>query len=276
MDRFNSFGWGPSNLEAQADENVKKNEALSALASQNNYATPQGQIDGGWWDIAKVIGTGAKEAALNDETALKAVLEKYDADLQGIINKTDDEANMWGVIGDIYGDGWSVDLAMTEKPAGTWTSIPIYLTAENEFKCRQGKAWNSDTGAVTADEADFETAESGNCTAKAEGLYMVKLDATEKLISSIPTTFGVVGTICGENKWDSDIAMTKGEGVSYSTEAVTLKAGDEIKVRYNNSWDYGDIGNAEDGGNFAIEADGSYIVTVTWTDGAWVLSIAAA
>ena len=75
--RYASFQWGPSNKAAQASEAVQSNISLAALAKQNNYGIPQGQIHGSWWDIAKVLGADAKAA--NSDADLKKALEEYKA-----------------------------------------------------------------------------------------------------------------------------------------------------------------------------------------------------
>ena len=61
-ERFEKFTWGPSNIAVQNTDAVKTDPTLVALAAQNEYATPQGQIHGSWWDIAKVLGTVAETA----------------------------------------------------------------------------------------------------------------------------------------------------------------------------------------------------------------------
>lgn len=144
LERFNAVAWGPSNLKAQADEAVQANPALAALAKQNAYATPQGQIHGSWWDIAKVIGTGVKDAAKGDEAALKAVLEKYETDVYALLNVDPAVARAFTVIGKIASleCNWDADIAMTEEPEGTWTSDVITLAEGDEFKVRQGKSWD--------------------------------------------------------------------------------------------------------------------------------------
>ncbi len=75
-ERFERFQWGPSNLSAQESDSVRSNKALSALAEQNKYAIPQGQIHGSWWDIAKVLGADSKNASSTDD--LKKALENYE------------------------------------------------------------------------------------------------------------------------------------------------------------------------------------------------------
>ena len=53
-------------------------------------------------------------------------------------------------------------------------------------------------------------------------------------------------TAAGENAW---------------TGEVTLKAGDEFKVRADGAWDYS-WGDGEN--NFKCEEDGTYVVTITF------------
>ena len=66
-------------------------------------------------------------------------------------------------------------------------------------------------------------------------------------------------TANGENTW---------------TGEVELKAGDEFKVRCDNNWDVKDWGNAE-GGNFVCEADGTYVVTITFEGGEGTVTVTA-
>ncbi len=73
--RFEEFEWGPSNLSAQKNDKVQANISLAALAKQNSHGTPQGQIHGAWWDIARVLGADAKSAKNDDD--LKRALESY-------------------------------------------------------------------------------------------------------------------------------------------------------------------------------------------------------
>jgi len=163
--RVEQFSWGPSNKAVLELPVVKDNEMLSALAAQNAFATPQGQIHGSWWDIAKVLSTDAKDAALDDETALKAALQKYQDALDSIFSMSDDEKRAFTVIGSFDTapsedfTAWGTDLPMTESPEGTWTSAALTLTEGDAFKVRQGKSWDVAYGkdgqdyVVSAEEA---------------------------------------------------------------------------------------------------------------------------
>lgn len=163
LQRFEQFGWGPSNLNAQANEAVKSDIALSALAAQSAYAVPQGQIHGSWWDIAKVIATAAKEAT--SEEALQDALTQYQASIDGLFSMSDEVKNAFTVIGDINGDGWTIDLPMTKQEDGSWLTDEAYDLAEgNQFKVRQGLSWDVAYG-MNGENYVVETA----------GKYKVKL-----------------------------------------------------------------------------------------------------
>ena len=163
MERFEQQSWGPSNSEAQKSEAVQANPGLAALLAQSPYSTPQGQIHGSWWDIAKVIADDIKAAT--DEAGLKAALDNYSDKINALFNMSADEMNSWSVIGSINGATWSVDLPMEEKD-GAWVTTEAYdLAAGDEFKCRQGKSWDN---AFPADNFVVETA----------GTYYISLNPT--------------------------------------------------------------------------------------------------
>ena len=66
--RYNAVQWGPSNLEAQKNEAVKENIALSALAEQLAYTLPQGQYPGEYWSLATALGDDIIADKLDDAT----------------------------------------------------------------------------------------------------------------------------------------------------------------------------------------------------------------
>ena len=85
MQRFNQFGWGPSNVNAQAKDEVKNDESLLALALQGEHGIPQTQIHGDWWTTAKVLGDNAKDYSSDED--LKSCLEAYEYALQELLKK---------------------------------------------------------------------------------------------------------------------------------------------------------------------------------------------
>ncbi len=165
MERYETYQWGPSNLNAQASEAVQANESLAALAKQNAYGMPQGQIHGSWWDIAKLLGADAKAATSEDD--LKAALESYQTTIDGLFQMTEEQKNAWSVIGSICGTSWDTDFPMTEDPAGTYTSEVLELKAGEEYKVRQGASWDLNFGSDGINGANF--------VVEADGKYQIQL-----------------------------------------------------------------------------------------------------
>ena len=162
--RYEAYQWGPSNLKAQESKDVQSNASLVAFAKQSEYAQPQGQIHGSWWDIAKVLGADAKNAT--SEAELKAALESYETAVKALFSMTEEQKNAWGVIGGICGTSWDTDFAMKETSKGVYESEPLELKAGEEFKVRQGASWDVNFG------VEFNGA---NIVVEKDGKYIVKL-----------------------------------------------------------------------------------------------------
>ena len=171
--RFNNFQWGPSNVAAQANDAVKANASLAALLEQNAVAVPQGQIDGGWWDVAKLLGAQAKAAASDED--LQKALTDYAAALEELLAVTPEQRRAWTLIGTLKGTNWDTDIIMTEGPENTWTSEAIEFTAATQFKVRQGLKWNLDFGygELTAGETVEGVKGGSNMTVAVPGTYVV-------------------------------------------------------------------------------------------------------
>ena len=174
LQRYELVQWGPSNLEAQADDTVVNEKAgttvmgnlsLQALKKQNEYSVVQGQIHGSWWDIAKVLGADAKNATSEED--LKAALVSYEEAITALFSMTEEQKNAWSVIGNICGTSWDTDFPMTEtETKGTYLSEVLELKAGEEFKCRQGASWDVNFG------VEFNGA---NVVVEADGKYQVQL-----------------------------------------------------------------------------------------------------
>ncbi len=141
--RFDALAWGPSNVEVAAMPKVSENPALAALLDQNQYSTPQGQIHGSWWDIAKVIATNIAATDGSDEQ-LRACLQTYEDAIAALFTMSDEEKNAFTVIGafSAYGYNWDTDIAMTNS-GDIWTTDTLTLTEGDEFKVRQGLSWDT-------------------------------------------------------------------------------------------------------------------------------------
>ena len=76
--RFEEKGWGPSNKNAQASDEVQANEALAALAEQLAFCPGQGQYPGAYWDLTTAFGTDINSgmyADADDATLLAALAD---------------------------------------------------------------------------------------------------------------------------------------------------------------------------------------------------------
>ncbi len=91
------------------------------------------------------------------------------------------------------------------------------------------------------------------------------------------TGWGVVGKINGEDCWNADVAMTEDPAGTWKA-TLELKAGDELKVRFEANWDL-NVGadGALNGGNVAIAEDGTYVITLVDNgDGTYSLTVVKA
>jgi len=190
--RLDQFSWGPSNKEAAKSEKAQNDIALKGLAAQAPYAIPQGQIHGGWWDFAKLLG----QTRDTQESDLPGKLEQYRNDLAKYEKMSEEAMNAYGVIGSIaslanttenLSDGqekwtnWGADFAMTKSEKDgkvIWKSVAKITFAENdEFQVRKGQAWTTQYGAVGED--GFSTKDNFKITADKAGEFYVVLTITD-------------------------------------------------------------------------------------------------
>ncbi len=173
--RYASFQWGPSNLKAQASDAVQSNISLAALAAQNAFATPQGQIAGVYWDNSSALGAVAKNAA--NDAELQTGLDNYKAAIDAYLAVTPEQRRAFTVIGGIKNSGWGTDFEMKEDPAGTWTSIEAFdLEAGAEFKVRQGLDWSVAFGDNTANaDKSVPLSNKPNFKVETAGKYYIQL-----------------------------------------------------------------------------------------------------
>ena len=179
MARYNEFQWGPSNKNAQASEAVQSNTSLAALAKQGEFGQPQGQIHGAWWDIAKLLGAEAKAA--NSDADLQSALDDYDAAIDSVLNMSEDAKLAWSAIGTICGTNWDTDFAMSKVADNTYETDVLSLKAGEEYKVRQGAAWDVNYGVDGVPGGD-------NIVVEADGNYKIQLilDGETATVNLIP------------------------------------------------------------------------------------------
>jgi len=169
--RFEQFGWGPSNKAVASTDAVKSDPTLTALAAQNAFAKPQGQIHGSWWDIAKLIATNAKEQPAT-EAGRQAALDAYTEAMNALFTMSDEVKNAFTVIGGIEGTGWGSDFEMDkvaeDGTVQTWkTTRALTFAAGDEFKVRQGLSWDNALGAtnpgeLSGNDGNYAVTEAGD------------------------------------------------------------------------------------------------------------------
>ncbi|MBO4452721.1 MAG: hypothetical protein J5793_02180 [Clostridia bacterium] len=144
----------------------------------------------------------------------------------------------------------------------------IFYPVWQEEKDENGFSWADNpvviggAGLYTVVIAQYKNASAAGQPGYGVGLILKEAKegiAYEEIIPFVPAdhTYGVIGSF---NEWGADVAMTAGENNTWTAE-VELTAGAELKVRADGAWDYS-WGDGE--GNFTVEADGTYVVTITF------------
>ena len=184
LERFNERSWGPSNTVAQQDPEVAANAGQIAINEQAPYATPQGQISGAWWNIAKVIADEVKEAT--DDAGIQAALDNYRDKCNSLI----------GVGGYVFVGAWNGwdNADMNNKLSednGVYT-ITVEVEESDYMGGRIVTAtnWDTDHGAAQvttgADLIDPEAAgDDNNIVFKEPGNYTVTWNADSNVIEIV-------------------------------------------------------------------------------------------
>lgn len=80
--RYEAVGWGPSNTEAQGNEAVQNDEALTALREQLQYCIVQGPYPNDYWSLATSLGdsiiSGDISSKTSDDDLMKTLQEFQD------------------------------------------------------------------------------------------------------------------------------------------------------------------------------------------------------
>ena len=163
------------------------------------------------------------------------------------------------------------------------TPATVFYPTWQEEKDENGFAWNDDpvviggSGLYTVVIAQYKNASAAGQPGFGVGLVLKEAKdgiAYEEIKTFVPAdhTYGIVGSFAASN-WGNDgadAAMTA-DGDKWVGE-VELKAGDEFKVRADSDWanSWGDGEN-----NFKVDADGTYVVTLTFEGGNGTVTVAA-
>jgi hypothetical protein len=178
------------------------------------------------------------------------------------------EESNWSVIGALpnYGINWDGDIPMVSDGSVS-AAFGVSLTADDEFKFRQDKAWTVNLGGEFGGlDADFAVAQDGaNIKVGAAGIYDLFVDPTN-LTAKVATPSGLkVSSVIGGDEpepepvevkgwniiglngdWDNDVLASEKDGVW--TAYITAEAATDFKWRKDGSWDNGDYGMSKDEG----------------------------
>ena len=188
---------------------------------------------------------------------------------------------------DVDGDNkvYSVDQWISDPKTAyveVLTPATYFMPTWQEEKDENGFSWGDNpvviggAGLYTIVIAQYKNASAAG--QPGFGMALVLKEKKEgfeykEVVAFVPAdhTYGIVGSF---NEWGGspDVEMAP-DGENTWKGEVELKAGDEFKVRADSAWNPGaDWGDAE-GANFKCEADGTYVVTITFTDGNGVVTV---
>ncbi len=157
--------------------------------------------------------------------------------------------------------------------AESLTPATVFYPVWQEEVDENGFSWASNpvviggAGLYTLVIAQYKTVSAAGTPGYGVGLVMKEakegIDYEEiKVFVPGDHTYGVIGNFEGSN-WENDVAMTA-DGDNKWTAEVTLAKDNEFKVRADGAWDDSWGTNGYNGDNFKCEADGTYVVTITF------------
>ena len=265
---INSWG-GTADLAMSVEGNflVRKNVALTAddqfkIRYQNNWDVNRGAAG----NVEPfIMGEDAIQAVANGKNLGVAADGEYDIWYDEgnevlFVVPSGQALQYWGVVGNLTDWGGSPDFIMY-KEGEFYVHRGISFTTDHQFKIRQNSDWTVNRGApgdvepfkVDANSVVDATQNGKNLGVNEDGKYDVWYNAeTEKLYvmaegttpddavepepptPTAPDSWGLVGEMTG---WadGADIVMTK-EGVWFYATNVSLKAGEQWKIRGDGAW----------------------------------------
>ncbi len=214
-------------------------------------------VDGKTYQIGSYAGSkilGVKPQTDATKAVCLSLLAEYLTGKDCQLQRLENEELMWG----------PSNLEAQKSDAVTQVPGLVALAAQAPFAKPQGtvsgKWWDIGNALGTA------ISESNGTDAELKDIlqnYYDQCYATINMTSDEKEAWGVVGSFL-DSEWSKDYPMNRvpetGD-VTYYSEALALKAGDELKVRQGGGWDVNFGGDGQLGGaNLAVEEDGVYYV----------------
>ena len=232
-------GWNIIGLNGDWENDVKATEDNGVWTA---YITAEGDTefkwrkDGGWDEnyggVFVALGEPFEAVAGGDNIKIGAGFWKVVLNLNDM-TITISNGQVWSLIG-VNGD-WNNDIDMTLTD-GKWVS-PLTKIA-GEFKLRENHGWDNNRGGVLVALGEpFAAVAGGDNINVEEGNYVVTYDPEAETIVVDEVGWGLVGSMTNwGNDNTPDIAL-KEDGRFLVARNVALTENDEIKLRYNSSWD---------------------------------------
>lgn len=224
-------------------------------------------------DMNAVEFAGGNMKFTKDEATYKIIFNTATSDFS--INAVDVNMPDYLVVaGDYSGHGWSgtddMRVNLYDSSKGLYRGYITMYDAPYGFKfVKNGSIWIGQT-AVSGNTYTLQENDGDNCMIE-NGTYFWNVDMINMTAVATPLTkVGIIGSFAGSG-WGSDVEMTfDAASLTYKVEQ-TFAAGDEWKFRFNGDWGYnlgvsGD-GIGHDGGNFKVEAAGTYVITLDMAHG---------
>lgn len=83
VERFESVGWGPTNINALGKDNVKNHPGLKALRAQQPYSKPQVQCPSSWYGSVSSLAAAIKFNSTDAD--IRAQLQLYEENLESLL-----------------------------------------------------------------------------------------------------------------------------------------------------------------------------------------------
>ena len=183
---------------------------------------------------------------------------------------------VYSLIGEINGDSWKADVAMTEKN-GVWTSPVVDIAGG--FKIRYDYSWadenvfGAEEGFTPTEGTPFTAVQPGSNITMPAGKYKVQFtpESKEVLIKAVnfPEQLYMTGTDFGSWSWGEGTVElipvlhnpdwgADAEGQFWTVRYLT--AGNGVKFNAARDWDGGQFGSLETNEGFYNDNDGNVVV----------------
>ncbi|MBQ2711043.1 MAG: extracellular solute-binding protein [Clostridia bacterium] len=135
---------------------------------------------------------------------------------------------------EVFGWGPSSRISQANEKVLADVSLAA-LAKQSAYSQPQGQIHGSWWDIAKVLGAEAKAAQSEADLQQALTDYRAAIDALFQMSPEQMRAWSVIGSLCGTN-WDTDLAMTEDPANTWTSEELTLNAGDQFKVRQGASW----------------------------------------